>query len=85
MSSFEIFSYLSKNAKKSSTGASLKLKVEKSLPRPAYEFCIKASHAFNILDARSAISVTERQRYIMRIRDLACAAATKYVESFKEG
>ena len=59
--------------------------IERSLPRPAYEFCIKASHAFNILDARGAISVTERQRYIMRIRDLACAAAQKYVESFKEG
>ena len=56
--------------------------LEKSLPRPAYEFCIKASHAFNILDARSAISVTERQRYITRIRDLACAIAGKYAESF---
>ncbi|MGI6394730.1 MAG: glycine--tRNA ligase subunit alpha [bacterium] len=57
--------------------------LEKNLPRPAYEFCIKASHAFNILDARGAISVTERQRYITRIRELACVAAKKYVESFK--
>lgn len=58
--------------------------LEKGLPRPAYEFCIKASHAFNILDSRSAISVTERQRYITRIRDLACAIAKAYVLSFKK-
>lgn len=56
--------------------------LEASLPRPAYEFCIKASHAFNIIDARGAISVTERQRYITRIRRLACDVAEKYVESF---
>ncbi len=59
--------------------------LEKSLPRPAYEFCIKASHAFNILDARGAISVTERQRYITRIRTLSCAIAQKYVETCKDG
>ncbi len=54
----------------------------KGLPRPAYEFCIKASHAFNLLDARGAISVTERQRYIARIRTLACAAAQGYLNFF---
>ncbi len=44
---------------------------------PAYEYCLKCSHTFNILDARSAISVTERTGYILRIRKLAqaCAAA----------
>jgi glycyl-tRNA synthetase alpha chain len=44
---------------------------------PAYDQCIKASHAFNLLDARGAISVTERQSYILRVRELAkaCGAA----------
>lgn len=44
---------------------------------PAYDQCIKASHVFNLLDARGAISVTERQSYILRVRDLAkaCCAA----------
>lgn len=57
----------------------------KKLSRPAYEFCIKASHAFNILDARKAISVTERQRYIARIRALSCEIAKVYLESFEKG
>lgn len=48
------------------------------LPLPAYEMVIKASHTFNLLDARQAISVTERQRYILRIRHLARAVATEY-------
>jgi glycyl-tRNA synthetase alpha chain len=43
------------------------------LPLPAYEMVMKASHAFNLLDARHAISVTERQRYILRVRTLASA------------
>jgi glycyl-tRNA synthetase alpha chain len=44
---------------------------------PAYDQCIKASHVFNLLDARGAISVTERQSYILRVRELArgCGAA----------
>ena len=45
--------------------------LEKDLPHPAYELVIKASHVFNLLDARSAISVTERQGYILRIRNLS--------------
>ncbi len=51
--------------------------IEKELPLPAYEQCIKASHFFNLLDARGVISVTERQAYIGRVRDLAkgCCAA----------
>lgn len=46
---------------------------------PAYEFCTKASHAFNCLDARGAISVTERQRFIGRVRAMAKACAETYV------
>ena len=41
------------------------------MPLPAYDHCIKASHVFNLLDARGVISVTERQAYILRVRDLA--------------
>src|SRR5690606_28540996 len=47
----------------------------KNLPLPAYEMVMKASHAFNLLDARHAISVTERQRFILRVRTLARAVA----------
>ncbi len=48
-----------------------------SMVLPAYDYCIKASHAFNLLDARGVISVTERQSYILRVRELAkaCGAA----------
>jgi glycyl-tRNA synthetase alpha chain len=46
---------------------------------PAYEFCMKASHAFNTLDARGAISVTERARFIGRVRGMAKACAEVYV------
>ena len=49
------------------------------LPLPAYEYVMKASHTFNLLDARHAISVTERQRYILRVRTIARAAAKGYV------
>ena len=52
---------------------------EKQLPLPAYEHVMKASHTFNLLDARHAIGVTERQRYILRVRTLARAAAEAYV------
>jgi len=48
---------------------------------PAYEFCMKASHAFNTLDARGAISVTERARFIGRVRGMAKACAEVYVAS----
>lgn len=51
------------------------------LPLPAYEMALKASHAFNLLDARHAISVTERQGFILRVRSLTCAVAQKYYES----
>ncbi|GLQ88938.1 glycine--tRNA ligase subunit alpha [Dyella flagellata] len=49
------------------------------LPLPAYEQVMKASHTFNLLDARRAISVTERQRYILRVRTLSRSVAEAYV------
>ncbi|MFO1430352.1 MAG: glycine--tRNA ligase subunit alpha [Candidatus Competibacteraceae bacterium] len=53
------------------------------LPLPAYEMTLKASHTFNLLDARKALSVTERQRYILRVRNLARAVAQAYYEARK--
>ena len=50
------------------------------LPLPAYEMVLKASHTFNLLDARRAISVTERQRFILRVRTLARAVAEAYYQ-----
>jgi glycyl-tRNA synthetase alpha chain len=53
---------------------------EAGLPWPAYDFCLKCSHTFNLLDARGAISITERAKYIARVRTLASAVARLYVE-----
>lgn len=55
--------------------------VAKPLPIPAYDFVMKASHAFNLLDARGALSPTERTGYIARIRDLARQVAESYLAS----
>ncbi len=55
--------------------------IEAGLPLPAYEQVLQASHAFNLLDARHAISVTERQRYILRVRSLARAVAQAYFDA----
>ncbi|HLU60976.1 MAG TPA: glycine--tRNA ligase subunit alpha, partial [Gammaproteobacteria bacterium] len=52
--------------------------LELGLPLPAYEMVLRASHSFNLLDARKAISVTERQRYILRVRALARGVAEAY-------
>ncbi|WP_048307106.1 glycine--tRNA ligase subunit alpha [Halomonas sp. PR-M31] len=57
--------------------------LEIPLPLPAYEMVLKASHTFNLLDARHAISVTERQRYILRVRTLAREVAQAYYQSRK--
>ena len=57
--------------------------IEKNLPLPAYEQVLKASHYFNLLDARKAVSVTERQRFILRVRTLARLVAQTYLESRK--
>ena len=58
--------------------------IAESLPLPAYEQVLKASHNFNLLDARNAISVTERQRFILRVRTLARLVAEAYFESRKQ-
>ena len=58
--------------------------LEAELPLPAYEMVMKASHAFNLLDARHAISVTERQRYILRVRTLARSVAAAYYNARKK-
>lgn len=55
--------------------------LEARLPLPAYEKVLKASHTFNLLDARHAVSVTERQRYILRVRTMARDVAQLYYES----
>jgi glycyl-tRNA synthetase alpha chain len=55
--------------------------IELGLPLPAYELVLKASHMFNLLDARHAISVTERQRFILRVRTLSRAVAQAYYDS----
>jgi glycyl-tRNA synthetase alpha chain len=54
--------------------------VEKNLILPGYDYCLKCSHTFNLLDARKAISVAERTRYIGRIRNIARQVAQRYVE-----
>jgi glycyl-tRNA synthetase alpha chain len=58
--------------------------VEKGLILPAYDYCLKCSHTFNLLDARKAISVAERTRYIGRIRNIARKVAERYVAQRQE-
>lgn len=58
--------------------------IKKELPLPAYEMVLKTSHLFNLLDARQAISVTERQRYILRVRKLAQVVAKQYLANREE-
>ena len=57
------------------------LLLENNLAIPAYDYALKCSHAFNVLDARGAVSVTERAHYIGRIRNLAKNCALKYIEA----
>ena len=57
------------------------LGAETPLPLPAYDQCMKVSHLFNLLDARGVISVTERQAYIGRVRNLARACCEAWVAS----
>lgn len=61
--------------------AQCRLLIENQLALPAYEQVMKASHAFNLLDARHALSVTERQRFILRVRALSRGVAECYYES----
>lgn len=69
---FHQFDYYEKEAQKL---------ISHQLPLPAYEMVMKASHAFNLLDARHAISVTERQRFILRVRALSRAVAKAYYDA----
>ena len=64
--------------------AEAKRVIKELLVLPAYEYCLKCSHTFNLLDARGAISVTERTGYIARIRTLARACAETYLNQRKE-
>ena len=57
--------------------------IDQELALPAYDYCIKTSHLFNILDARKAISVTERTGYITRVRALARLCAERYLADRK--
>lgn len=58
--------------------------LEEKLVLPAYDYCLKLSHAFNLLDARGAVSVNERPRYVGRVRAVARACAEAYLESRRE-
>jgi len=58
--------------------------IEKGLVLPAYDYCLKCSHAFNILDARGAISVTERTHFIGRVRNLARRVAETHLKQREE-
>ncbi len=60
-----------------------KFLLEKKLSLPAYDQCLKASHLFNLLDARGVIGVAQRTEYISRIRDLAKGSGKIWLESQK--
>ncbi|KJV91165.1 glycyl-tRNA synthetase alpha subunit [Orientia tsutsugamushi str. UT76] len=55
--------------------------VKQNLPLPAYDFCLKASHLFNLLDSRGVIGVTQRTNYIARIRTLAQTVCNQYIKN----
>ena len=57
-----------------------KLLIDKNLEIPAYEKCIKASHYFNLLDARGVLSVSERDSYIKRVREISKSCCQLYVK-----
>lgn len=57
--------------------------LDNDLALPAYDYCMLASHTFNVLDARSAVSVTNRQNYILKIRELSKACAKTYIDNVK--
>jgi glycyl-tRNA synthetase alpha chain len=56
----------------------------KGLVLPSYDYCLKCSHTFNLLEARGAISVTERMGFILRVRDLARGSADLYLRQREE-
>jgi len=59
--------------------------IDKGLILPAYDYCLKCSHTFNVLDARGAIGVSERMRMIQRVRSLACRIASGYLKEPDSG
>ena len=59
--------------------------IKNNLPLAAYDYCLKCSHIFNLLDARGSISVTERARYILEIRELAKESASLYLKIYETG
>jgi len=72
---FELFQFYESEARRLA---------DKGLVMPAYDFVLKCSHVFNVLDARGAISVTERESYILRVRKIARLVARKYFEQREE-
>jgi glycyl-tRNA synthetase alpha chain len=72
---FELFQFYESEARRLA---------DKGLVLPAYDFVLKCSHVFNVLDARGAISVTERASYILRVRKIARLVARKYFEQREE-
>ena len=58
--------------------------LEKGLYLPAYDYTLKCSHYFNVLDARGAIAVAERERYIRRVQNLARGCARAYLAAIGE-
>ena len=60
-----------------------KFLVEKKISLPAYDQCLKASHVFNVLDARGAISVAQRAEYISRIREITRSTAAVWLDTQK--
>ena len=58
--------------------------IDEKLVFPAYDYCLKCSHTFNLLDARGAISVTERMSFVLRVRELARQCATLYLAQREE-
>ncbi len=54
--------------------------LDAGLPLPAYDYVLKCSHAFNLLDARGVISATERMGYILRVRTIAKACCAEYMD-----
>ena len=58
--------------------------ITKNLPIPAYDYCLKCSHTFNLLDARGVIGVSERETYIAKVRALAKMCAESYLREREE-
>jgi glycyl-tRNA synthetase alpha chain len=56
--------------------------INKNLIYPAYDYCVKSSHLFNILEARGVLSVTERASYISRVRNIAKSCCLKFADNY---